>query len=79
MFDFIIHSGDDQLQGEEFRKESIKLIRYFMAALTVPEDEMWVNLSPYENERIIPEELGKTELGRDMLAPTLILCGEIFS
>src|SRR3989338_3780141 len=41
-FSFIIHPGDDQLQGEDFKKESEKLIKYFLAALTVPEDEMWV-------------------------------------
>ncbi len=45
-FDFIIDSGDDKLQGEAFQKESQKLINYFLTALTVPEDEMWVNLSP---------------------------------
>ncbi len=45
-FDFIIDSGDDNLQGEAFKQESQKMINYFMAALTVPEDEMWVNLSP---------------------------------
>ena len=41
--------------------------------MTVPEDQLWVNLSPYEENRIIPEELGKTELGRDMLAQDYLL------
>ncbi len=45
-FDFIIDAGDDQLQGEALTKEAQKLISYFMATLTIPEDEMWVNLSP---------------------------------
>ena len=47
-FDFLIHQGDDLLEGDEFQEEAQKLINYFMATLTVPEDEMWVNLSPYE-------------------------------
>lgn len=72
-FDFIIHPGDDQLAEEDFEREAQKLIDYFMAALTVPEDEMWVNLSPYEKDRIIAEGLSLTELGRDMLAQDYIL------
>lgn len=73
LFDFIIDVGDDHLGGEALRKESQKLISYFMATLTVPEDEMWVNLSPYEKERIIADGLGDTVLGRDMLAQDYIL------
>lgn len=72
-FDFIVDVGDDHLQGEELKKESQKLISYFMAALTVPENEMWVNLSPYEKDRIMAEGLGKTVLGRDMLAQDYLL------
>ena len=72
-FDFIVDTGDEHLQGEIFKKESQKLINYFMATLTIPEDEMWVNLSPYEKNRIIAEGLGNTEMGRDMLAQDYIL------
>ncbi|MBU1996756.1 MAG: hypothetical protein KKD07_03180 [Candidatus Omnitrophica bacterium] len=72
-FDFIIHPGDDQLAEDDFEQEAQKLINYFMAALTVPEDEMWVNLSPYEKDRIIAEGLSDTEMGRDMLAQDYIL------
>jgi hypothetical protein len=49
-------------RGEAFKEESTKLIKYFLAALTVPEDQMWVNLSPYEKDRIIPRGFGQTEL-----------------
>jgi len=72
-FDFIIDIGDDQLQGEALKKESQKLINYFMATLTVPDDEMWVNLSPYEKDRIIADGLSHTEMGRDMLAQDYLL------
>ncbi|VAW14346.1 Single-stranded-DNA-specific exonuclease RecJ, partial [hydrothermal vent metagenome] len=72
-FGFIIDSGDDNLQGDLFEVESEKLIKYFLAALTTPEDEFWVNLSPYEKDRIIPDGLGVTELGRDMLAQDYLL------
>lgn len=72
-FDFIVDTGDDRLQGETLKTEANKLINYFMATLTVPEDEMWVNLSPYEKDRIIAQGLGKTEMGRDMLAQDYLL------
>jgi hypothetical protein len=72
-FDFIVDTGDDRLQGEALKQESQKLINYFMATLTVPEDEMWVNLSPYEKDRIIADGLSKTEMGRDMLVQDYLL------
>ncbi len=72
-FDFIIDTGDKDLKGASFEAESQRLIKYFLAALTVPEDELWVNLSPYENNRIIPEGLGVTEMGKDMLSQDYLL------
>lgn len=72
-FDFIVVQGDNQLSGEVFNEEARNMIKYFLAALTTPEDEMWVNLSPYEGNRIIPAGLGTTEMGRDLLAQDYIL------
>ena len=75
LFDFILDTGKSGLKidGPEFKAESQKLIKYFLASLTIKEDDLWVNLSPYEKDRMITEELGKTELGRDMLAQDYIL------
>jgi len=73
LFDFIVHPGDDDLKGQELEDESTKLIKYFMASLTVPEDQMWVNLSPYEKDRIVPKALGETAMGRDLLAQDYLL------
>ncbi|MCK5260368.1 MAG: ankyrin repeat domain-containing protein, partial [Candidatus Omnitrophica bacterium] len=72
-FDFIIDSGNTYFTIDEIKKETERLVKYFLASMTVPKDDLWVNLSPYENDRIIPDELGKTELGRDMLAQDYIL------
>ncbi len=72
-FDFIVDAGDSGLEGLAFEKESTKLIKYFLASLTVPEKDMWVNLSPYEKDRIIPEKFGVTEMGRDLLAQDYVL------
>ncbi|MEI7999626.1 MAG: hypothetical protein WCH62_09015, partial [Candidatus Omnitrophota bacterium] len=77
LFDFIVDLGEShkisQSNTSEFREEARKLMKYFLASLTVPEQNLWVNLSPYEKDRIIPSELGQTELGRDMLAQDYIL------
>ncbi len=72
-FNFIVDSGHSDKSQEEIEKESEKLVRYFLAAMTTPKDDLWVNLSPYEPDRIIPEELGKTALGRDLLAQDYLL------
>ncbi len=72
-FDFIIATGDESLDGEAFQEESRKLIKYFLATLTVPNRELWVNLSPYEKDRIVPTSFGNTQMGRDMLAQDYIL------
>ncbi len=72
-FDFVIDSGDSKTQGDQFKEESTKLIKYFLAALTVPAKDIWVNLSPYEKDRIVPLEFGTTQMGRDMLAQDYLL------
>jgi inorganic pyrophosphatase/exopolyphosphatase len=72
-FDFLVDTGDLSPGEAQIRKESSKLVKYFLAALTVPDDEQWVNLSPYEQDRIVPEGLGVTLMGRDLLKQDYIL------
>ncbi|MBF0483895.1 MAG: hypothetical protein HQL25_04220 [Candidatus Omnitrophica bacterium] len=82
-FEFILDRGDsssqndpERLKGAEglpFKQESEKLIKYFLASLTVPEKDLWVNLSPIEKDRIVPDAFGKTEMGRDLLAQDYLL------
>ena len=78
-FEFVLDQGSpsisykDGLGGSFLKKESTKLIKYFLASLTIPEDDLWVNLSPYEKDRIIPSSFGLTEMGRDLLAQDYIL------
>jgi len=72
-FDFIVNEGDRVLSETALRTEAYKMIKYFLASLTVPESEQWVNLSPYEKDRIIPDRLGQTEMGRDLLAQDYLL------
>ena len=71
-FEFVMSQGDDapgqangvsSLERQAFLKEEgSKLVKYFLASLTVPQQDMWVNLSPYERNRIIPKEFGITEI-----------------
>ena len=72
-FDFLIHKGDKALAGTDRQEEYQKLIKYFLASLTIPEQDQWVNLSPYEKQRIIQDSFGKTEMGRDLLTQDYIL------
>jgi hypothetical protein len=67
-FDFFVSTGDSHLRGARFEKEARKLVKYFLATLTTPDRDLWVNLSPYERNRIITEAFGVTEMGRDLLA-----------
>jgi hypothetical protein len=71
--DFIIDTGDAEMTEDALNRETSKLITYFLAALTIPEADLWVNLSPTEPERIIPPSLGRTEMGRDLLQQDYLL------
>ena len=72
-FDFIMDQGFPSTPQEDIRKNSQVLIKYFMTALTIPESDVWVNLSPFEKERIIPANFEKTQMGLDLLEEDLKL------
>lgn len=67
LFDFIVDQGQDKVQSEKLKVESEKLIKYFFASMTIPDKDAWVNLSPYERDRIVPDALGRTLMGQVML------------
>lgn len=71
-FDFILDKGSSAVAGD-INATSQRLIKYFLAALTTPEKDLWVNLSPYEKNRIIPKSFGRTDMGRDLLAQDYLL------
>ncbi|MBF0522378.1 MAG: hypothetical protein HQL24_04890, partial [Candidatus Omnitrophica bacterium] len=72
-FDFIVHKGDVPLNRKEKEIAYKQLIKYFLASLAVPDEHQWVNLSPYEKNRIIEKDFGITEMGRDLLAQDYLL------
>jgi CheY-like chemotaxis protein len=70
-FHFYVDAGSRK--GLPSRGEASKLIKYFLASLAIPEKDLWVNLSPYEKDRVVPKEFGLTEMGRDLLAQDYLL------
>ena len=72
-YDFIVNRGDADFGETALRQESLKLIRYFLTALTIPDEDLWVNLSPQEQDRIITDSFGRTEMGRDLLEQDYLL------
>lgn len=58
---------------EIFQSELMTQVNYFLAALTTPKDKLWVNLSPYEQDRIIDESLESTDMGEALLSQDYIL------
>ncbi len=73
LFDFIVDQGQAKLSTDELKEETTKLVKYFLAALTIPDKEVWVNLSPTEKDRIIPDVLGQTTMGKTMLEQDYVL------
>ena len=70
---FIVDTGNTNPDEIALKQESEKLIKYFLASLAIPEKDLWVNLSPYEKDRITSLALSRTDMGRDLLAQDYIL------
>lgn len=73
LFTFIVDKGEEKYSNDEFAQAVDELIEYFWTALTIPQDSLWVNLSPYESNRVMDDKLSLTALGRDMLAQDYML------
>ncbi len=72
-FDLLLDKGESGLSGEKLQAEITRLSRFFIASLAVPDQDMWVNLSPYEKDRIIPDVFGTTEMGKVLLEQDYLL------
>jgi hypothetical protein len=70
-FDFIVDASQKDI--DQIEEEGMKLVKYFLGSLTIPESQQWVNLSPYEKSRILPKSFEQTEMGRDLLAQDYLL------
>ena len=68
-----MEKGSAALDETLLRSEGRQALRYFFAALALPAQDLWVNLSPYENNRVAPDSLAQTELGKDLLGQDYVL------
>lgn len=68
--EFIVDTGNESHVSQQ---QANALIRYFLAALTIPEKEVWVNLSPYQKNKVVPTNLGVTDMGKDLLSQDYLL------
>jgi len=69
LMDFIVSTGNSGLNASQVKTQSDRLIKYFLACLTIPENNQWVNLSPYEKDRIVDlsgEEFRQEFLGQGL-------------
>lgn len=73
ILDFILDSGDAVLKLKDLGEVSLRLTKYFLSSLTIPDENLWVNLSPNESDKIIPHDLGQTQMGTDLLGQDYIL------
>lgn len=73
-FEFIIDQGQQKFKTDAELKAEIKpLIEYFLLGLTIPDEDLWVNLSYYEKDRIIPDSLNATAIGKAFVTQDLLL------
>ncbi|MCP4653647.1 MAG: hypothetical protein GY858_09765, partial [Candidatus Omnitrophica bacterium] len=68
--EFIVDSANKE---DVTNQEASRLIRYFLAGLTLSQEELWVNLSPHEKDRVASDNLAITDLGKDMLGQDYVL------
>lgn len=67
VFDFIVDDGQSTINKEELTNEIQTIAKFFLTTLTIPEKELWVNLSVYEKDRMLSEEFSQTLMGQKLL------------
>lgn len=60
-------------EGEMTNEEKRLMAESFLAALVIPEEDLWVSLRIDQPDRVAPYRLGITELGRTMLEQDYLL------
>ena len=61
---FILDQGDGEYSKASLEEETFRLVQYFLAAVTIPQEDIWVNLSPYEEDQVTsyPLEMEDSQL-----------------
>ena len=63
----------DNARGSDSVQEMLTAIGYFFEILSVPADDLWVNLGPAETDPVMPPSLRELEIGRVLLDADLLL------
>jgi len=71
--EFIFDRGQNPGSTSQQKQEYQQLVEYFLVALGVENNQIWVNLSPYEKNRIIPDPISRTTFGETLLAQDYLL------
>ena len=71
--DFLLDLGGSRLAESAIPVEALHHIRCFLAALAIPEEDWWVNLTIGQPDRVAPKSLGSTTLGRTLLLQDYLL------
>jgi hypothetical protein len=69
-FKIILNKGD---AGGELAESARQPLKFFYIGLAVPNENLWVNLRPDSEDRIIDDYLAKTDLGKILLEADLEL------
>jgi tetratricopeptide (TPR) repeat protein len=72
-FDYLYKAqkAEGTSQGIDLKNSKTIGLTAFKTGLAVPDDKFWVNLAPWEPDRIIDEQLRQSEVGRIMLEADL--------
>lgn len=70
---FTLYSDLPQASNIILKQDVEVLVKYFLTCLTLPENELWVNLSPYEKDRVMPPLFAKTLMGKSLLSQDYVL------
>lgn len=71
--DFILDIGNSAMAIAHLRDEAAHLLKCFLTALAVRDEDLWVNLAPEEPTRILSTPLTATLLGQTLLQQDYIL------
>lgn len=64
---------DTMNKGNISEKDINRMIKYFLGFLSLPQDLLWVNLSPYEKDRVIDPILANLDIGKALLLQDYLL------
>ena len=70
---FVLSCGDEEESNELLLEWASDLVDGFLTCLTLPDESIWVNLSPSKPDKIIDPIFGATRIGADFLEQDYLL------